>query len=430
MRNKDRSRLGDHAFVTKLAGFEYSDFLQNKMTKEANEIPLIQGNNIKDGKIIYSFEWYITKKISDSLPRSSLNKKCIIIPYVGDIGELAIFNNDFKCHLASNVAKVELTDDKVDLEYLYYYLRSPYGQAQLLKYSQGSVQKNITMRAIRDTELLLPDIKTQKKISSILSTIDSKIEINTKIIDNLESQAKLLYSYWFIQFCFPNFQNKPYKINKGGMNYNSTFNRDIPNNWKVLKFKDILETIESGNRPIGGIKDISEGAPSIGAENILGIGKYLYKKEKLISWDYFNKMNKGIVKSGDVLMYKDGASLGRVSMFKNDFPYKVCSINSHAFILRSKKEISQNYLYFWLDQEYMKKKIIEIGMTSAQPGINQADVNNLPILVPSRDIIKSFEAIINPIVDSIFIKAKENKDLSDLKDWLLPMLVNQQITLH
>ena len=74
-------------------------------------------------------------------------------------------------------------------------------------------------------------------------------------------------------------------------------------------------------------------------------------------------MVNGIIESEDVLLYKDGASLGRVSMAKNDFPYKKCAINSHVFILRTNDKISQNYLYFWLEQKHMKSIIINYGMT-------------------------------------------------------------------
>ena len=138
-------------------------------------------------------------------------------------------------------------------------------------------------------------------------------------------------------------------------------------------------------------------------------------------------MRTGIVKSGDVLMYKDGLSLGRVSMFKNDYPYKECCINSHVFILRTNEKISQNYLYFWLDQDFVKRIIISSGLSAAQPGINQKDVMDIPILIPEKELIKKFDIMVKSKIDMIFNNSKENKILNDQLEFFLPMIMNNQI---
>ena len=212
------------------------------------------------------------------------------------------------------------------------------------------------------------------------------------------------------------------------MVFNDELKREIPDGWEVGKFKDVLDELQSGNRPKGGIKNIEKGIPSIGAENILSIGKYNYGNEKIIPEEFFNKMTNGVVKSSDVLMYKDGASLGRVSMFKNGFPYEKCCINSHAFILRTNEIITQNFLYFWLDQDFMKEIIRRAGMRAAQPGINQENVKDLIILLPDIETVQNFEKLISSSIDKIFFNALENQKLADLRDWLLPMLMNGQVS--
>jgi type I restriction enzyme S subunit len=115
-------------------------------------------------------------------------------------------------------------------------------------------------------------------------------------------------------------------------------------------------------------------------------------------------------------------------MFKNGFPYEKCSINSHAFILRTNDKITQNFLYFWLDQNFIKERIIRAGMRAAQPGINQVNVNELIILIPENNIVTKFEKIISNSIDKIFANSKQNQKLSELRDWLLPMLMNGQVT--
>ena len=138
-------------------------------------------------------------------------------------------------------------------------------------------------------------------------------------------------------------------------------------------------------------------------------------------------MKKGIIQDQDVLLYKDGAQLGRKSLFMNRFPFEVCCINEHVFRLQSNDEISQFYLYLWLDQPIMTNEIINLNSNSAQPGINQTDVKSLPILVPDSDTMTKFEDIISPMMNQIFDNALEINKLSQLRDTLLPKLMSGEI---
>lgn len=182
-------KLDSHVFVTKLAGFEHTEYIQPNAThekKHETDIPMVQGKNIRSGHFVKQYDWYIDKKISDSLSRSSLDKECILVPYVGsNLGEVGIFYNHERCHLASNIAKIELVDDVYDLEYVKYYLQSPIGQKYLFREKQGSSQPNITMQSIRDTLIIKRSKKEQGKIVKILKKIDDQIQNNIEINDNL-----------------------------------------------------------------------------------------------------------------------------------------------------------------------------------------------------------------------------------------------------
>lgn len=115
-------KIKEHVFVTKLAGFEHSEYIQPNETKkriDKTDIPMVQGKNIRDGIFVEEYDWYINKEISDKLIRSKLTKECILIPYVGsNLGEVGIFYHPYDCHLASNIAKIELIDDYFDIEFL------------------------------------------------------------------------------------------------------------------------------------------------------------------------------------------------------------------------------------------------------------------------------------------------------------------------
>lgn len=315
-------------------------------------------------------------------------------------------------------------------DFVYYLSRSNIFRAKAIKCMEGtSGRKRVNEDALKLFEMDLPNPVQQKKISEYLNCFDEIIKKNTNMNFLLNSIIKQIFSYWFTQFDFPNQEGLPYRSNGGKMKNCEKLNIEIPANWKTVKFEDILDELECGDRPEGGVSQFLDGIPSIGAENILGIGKYEYGSEKFIPIEYYEKMKMGKIKSNDVLMYKDGASLGRVSMFKNNFPYEKCSINSHVFILRSKNILSQNYLYYWLDQDFIKKLIISIGKKAAQPGINQEDVKGLPILIPDQETILNFDNLINSKIDMIFNNSIANRKLSLDRDWYLNKLINKNITI-
>ena len=170
-------RLGSVSFVTKLAGFEYTKYIANNLV--VNGIPLFKGKNIQDGKILYSFEAYIPKEISDFLIRSQVNKKCILTPYVGTIGNIAIHNQEGCFHLGSNVGKIELFNNfsqNLLEEFVLFYLKSDFGYKELTKHKKATAQESISIEAIRDVLLPIPPITEQhriiKKIMNLMETIE------------------------------------------------------------------------------------------------------------------------------------------------------------------------------------------------------------------------------------------------------------------
>lgn len=312
-------------------------------------------------------------------------------------------------------------------EYAGYYFRSPRFRAEINSMATMTTRASLNNEMMARLKIVVPNIKEQKAIAKILSDLDEKIEVNNKINDNLEKMAQAIFKQWFVDFEFPNENGEQYKSSGGEMIESEL--GEIPKGWSIKKLDDVLDTIEAGNRPKGGAANITEGIPSIGAENIIGLGKYDYSKEKFVSEEYFNNMKKGIVKSKDVLLYKDGAQLGRKTMFMDGFPHEECCINSHVFILRSNDIISQSYLYFWLDQEYMTQNIINLNANSAQPGINQTQVRSLSILIPSKEVICKFDEVIDSLLHRLFSNCKENNKIINLRDTLLPKLMSGEIRL-
>lgn len=345
---------------------------------------------------------------------------CITIGRSGNsVGKCYYCNYNCWAHNTTLYIKEYINTDP---QFIYYYLET----LNLQHYAGGSAVPTLNRNHIHPISVCVPsEIEEQKQIASIFSTIDEKVETNNVINKKLEEMAQAIFKQWFVDFEFPNEDGEPYKSSGGDM-VESEMGM-IPKGWEIKVLGNVLNTIEAGNRPKGGAGNLTEGIPSIGAENIIGLGRYDYSKEKFVTEEYFKNMKKGIVESEDVLLYKDGAQLGRKTMFMDGYPHKHCCINSHVFILRTDGLISQNYLYFWLDQECMTQNIINLNANSAQPGINQVQVKSLKILVPNKSIINKFDIVVVSLLKKIFANCNTNNNLSKLRDNLLPKLMSGEI---
>jgi len=261
--------------------------------------------------------------------------------------------------------------------------------------THGSVFDTITRETFENISVKLPPLPIQQKIAAILSSLDDKIELNNKINTNLEQQAQEIY-------------------------------KNICQNAEIQKLENLISCIETGTRPKGGAE--LSGIPSIGAEKIEGIGKYDYSNEKYISKEFFSKMKRGIVLSKDVLLYKDGAYTGKSSMALNGFPHKECAVNEHVFILRTNKNFAQFFLYCTLKNPDIHKTIYNLACgKAAQPGLNQQELLTVNIPIPSKESIVLFEKTVSPLMNMIAENALENRNLSVLRDTLLPKLMSGDI---
>ena len=416
--------LDKHVFVTKLAGFEHTEYIQKNQTKEKNsndDIPMVQGKNIRNGFFVEEYDWYINKDISIGLDRSRLTKDCILVPYVGsNLGEVGIFYHKYDCHLASNVAKIELVDDYFDLEYLKYYLQSPIGQGYLFQAKQGSAQPNITMEAIRNTKVIdLPKNK-QLEIVKILNNIDFKFQNNNKIINELELMAKTLYDYWFLQFEFLNEEGKPYKSSGGKMVYNEELKREIPEGWKV---ENMMESSLCS--------DIKAGVDKFESKNYLPTANI--EGESITDGEYVtfdnreNRANMQPVKYS-VWFAKMKNSIKHLSIPENSEWFINKYILSTGFQGLKCTKTSFAYIHSIINSSWFEtyKDILSHGAT--QEGVNNEDLKNIKYVVPSNNVLIEFNKICMPALEKKFSIIRENQELVSLRDFLLPMLMNGQVT--
>lgn len=276
------------------------------------------------------------------------------------------------------------------------------GQSQMKAHGAAN-QANVSPTQVESILLPLPPLPVQRRVVSVLSDYTYLIETNQRRIAVLEEMARRLFEEWFVRFRFPGHE---------GHAMIETPEGKIPEGWPVVRLSQALATLEAGSRPKGGIKDGIGDVPSIGAENINGLGKYDFGKERLVPRSFFSQMRRGVVRSGDVLLYKDGAHIGRKAMFRDGFPHAECSVNEHVFILRPVLPFTPAFLYFWLDQSVMTSKIKGLNSNAAQPGLNQPGISSLYILQPPAPLLARYSEIVEPILALLFGAAKSNRILS------------------
>ena len=170
------TKLKNIAFITKLAGFEYSQYIQPNLVNSG--IPLFKGKNVQNSQVIYQFENYIPLEISNKLSRSQINRKCLLTPYVGTIGNVGIHDKTGTFHLGSNVGKIEIynySSLNVMEEYVFYYLKSFTGYYELTKFKKATAQESISIDAIRETIIPIYPLSIQEKIHQKIILINQLI---------------------------------------------------------------------------------------------------------------------------------------------------------------------------------------------------------------------------------------------------------------
>jgi type I restriction enzyme S subunit len=340
----------------------------------------------------------------------------------GSFGQIHYVNEAFWPHNTG----LFVSDFKGNNPKFIYYLFKTLNFSSL---NSGSAQPSLNRNYVYPINVNVPVVSEQNRIASVLSALDDKIELNNKINAELEAMAKTLYDYWFVQFDFPDANGKPYKSSGGKMVWNGALKREIPDGWEVKTIGDVISKIESGKRPKGGIdKNLKEGIPSLGAESIDSLGVFDYKSTKYIPFEYRDKIKSGIIQNNDILIYKDGAYVGKTTLFRDHFPFEFATINEHVFLVRTQDKNLQEYLLMTLMQNYYFATMQSLGKKAAQPGLNQEDFKNLKIILPNKSIIQEFRRKVDVLFEKLFLNSKQNHEVAQLRDWLLPMLMNGQVT--
>lgn len=339
---------------------------------------------------------FIPKELYDNFRKkySYPKKGDILISAAGTVGKTVVFDGRPAYFQDSNIVWIDNDESKIINNYLYYFY-----QTKPWVTTDGSTIKRIYNENLRSIKISFPEITEQQKISAVLSALDAKIELNNKINAELEAMAKTLYDYWFVQFDFPDKNGKPYKTSGGKMVWSEELKRDIPEGWKV----DTL----------GNACDIYQ-PQTISDKDCIQNGKYFVHGSNGIigKYDKFNHEESEIIVS----------CRGDCGNIHRTLPKMWITGNAMVFKMKD-KTINNEFLYQALQYSGIKN----ISSGSVQGQITRTNVSPLKIIIPEKIITDKFSEISKNIVAKKLLIQEENQKLAELRDWLLPMLMNGQV---
>lgn len=327
--------------------------------------------------------------------------------------------------LGRRMGLLRLNKAKVTPEYaLYAYLSPAFQQTIKANTLTGATVDRIALNDLPNFPIRIPPIEEQKKVAKLLSGIDKKIELNNHINAELEAMAKTLYDYWFVQFDFPDDspqrKGKPYKSSGGKMVYNPILKREIPEGWGVKKLSEIAMT-GSGGTPLSSNPEFYENGtiPWINSGELNS--QFIVSTSNFITELGLEKSSAKLCPKNTILMAMYGATAGKVSFI--DFPattnQAICTINPFD------QEMNV-YLKFTLERLY--QYLINLSSGSARDNLSQDKIKSLDVVIPAPSALTQFHEFTKSKMELILTNLKENQELTSLRDWLLPMLMNGQVT--
>ena len=327
-------------------------------------------------------------------------ENCVIIGRVGAYCG-SVFYEKSSCWVSDNAISA-IPKEGFDTQFCYYLL----SQLQLNKRCIGTGQPLLTQEILNRITVTLPPLPTQQKIAQILSSLDDKIELNNKINANLEQQAQALFKSWFVDF--------------------EPFGGEMPAGWKVVPLEELCTVVTKGTTPTTlGKQFTEEGINFIKGESILDNHTFDLQKISHIDEATNTLLKRSVIEENDILFTIAG-TLGRFAMI--DDSLTPANTNQAVGIIRANQHnISPYFLYSFFignwHNDYYSKRIQQ----AVQANLSLGTIKSLPILIPDNSNMEKYTNVIEPIFKQMKQLENENKKLSNLRDTLLPKLMNGEI---
>jgi restriction modification system DNA specificity subunit len=303
-----------------------------------------------------------------------------------------------------------------NVHYIYYLLKN----LKLNEYKTGSGVPTMNRNHLHPLKIkAFTDSKYQKSIAAVLSALDKKIALNKQINARLEEMAKTLYDYWFVQFDFPDANGKPYKSSGGEMVFDETLKREIPKGWEVKSLGEIENNIITGKTPSTQYSNFFNGdIPFITIGDIRN-NTFIIKTEQNLSIEGANNQKNKYLPEGS-LCVSCIATVGLIG-----FTTRQAQTNQQINSIIFKHDYNKEFLYFYLKDYFLVGKA-KTGNTFAN--MNKGDFEKILVLYPNLKLLQKYSNKMVLVFNQINNLSKQNHQLTQLRDFLLPMLMNGQVS--
>ncbi len=342
----------------------------------------------------------------------------IIVTLVGNIGHCAYALDEFA--IAQNVVAIRLKKE-FSSKFFFFYTKTEYFKKKCLQLNRSSVQPSLNVNDFLGLEIDIPEYSVQQEIGEKLFLIDCKIRNNNKINSELEAMAKELYEYWFVQFDFPDENGKPYKSSGWKMIYNDELKREIPEEWEVKTLGELSSFMNGINydKSENGDKDYH----IVNVRNITASTLLLDSNDLDSITLKQSQANRYIIKNDNILIARSGAPGATRLLYDNDGNTIFC-----GFIICCTPNDRDYRLYL----TYCLKKLEGTSATttggSILQNVSQDTLSRILVVVPRKEIVIDFNDKIKSVISTMQNNILENQQLISLRDFLLPMLMNGQVT--
>ena len=362
----------------------------------------INGNNLNCGKIIIKDD---TKRVGIEefvKNQKELNEQTILVSINGTIGNVAKYNNE-PCILGKSACYINVIKE-VDKEFIYYILTSANFKRNITNEATGTTIKNVSLKQMREYKFNIPcNLADQRRIASILSSLDRKIELNNKINADLEEMAQAIFKNWFVDF--EPFKDGKFVDSELGM---------IPEGWKVGCLGDITSNKSAKVKERTDVKVLSP----------------VTTGELVLSEEYFSKQvfsssiaKYKIVNIGDFAYNPARVNIG--SLGRNEFEFDGCV--SPVYVVFSVIDGYENYFDLFRKTDFFKDKVASLAIGGVRQSLSYDDLSSIETIIPNINIVEKFNNLYNQMKKTIKANKQESSRLSLLRDTLLPRLMSGEL---
>ena len=393
------------------------DYRGKTPPKTSCGVKLITAKIIKDGFVQNSNLEYISEEVYETWMRRGIPQQWdILITTEAPLGEVAQLRTPEKIALAQRVILLRGNPQVIDQQYYFQALKSSFVQAGLQMRATGTTVAGIKQSELRQVEIPLPPLPTQRKIAAVLSAYDDLIENNTRRIKILEEMASAIYREWFVEFRFPGHEGVKMVESELGL---------IPQGWEVKQLGDVTSVITKGTTPTTlGKQFVSEGINFIKIQSIDGRGEILDSKLAKIDDKTHESLKRSQLQENDILFSIAGA-IGRVTTVSKRF--LPANTNQALAIIRPSDLSFTAYLYRTLRSSEFLNYSLERVVQTAQANVSLSVLSSAPVIMPVKIVLDEFNKHLTPITNLVDVLRKKNTHLRQIRDLLLPKLISGEI---